>query len=238
MHETMKTAAKCTLIQKAVDEEARARAPLTNCQLSQIYSENENETTRDLKKSSAYKLDEDSNRNATLITFAGPATSSNPKVLQIKNYSSSDQEANEELLVKKKVDTESSTSIERETWGKKFDFLMSIIGFSVDLASIWRFPYLCFKNGGGAFLIPYTIMIFLLGLPLFFMELALGQYNKCGAITCWKKICPLLSGVGYAVVIIAFYTDFFYNVVISWGFFYLSGSFSKTLPWGSCGNFV
>jgi SNF family Na+-dependent transporter len=46
----------------------------------------------------------------------------------------------------------------------------------------------------GAFLIPYTIMIFLLGMPLFLMELALGQYNRCGAITCWKKICPLLSG--------------------------------------------
>ncbi|CAF0752641.1 unnamed protein product [Brachionus calyciflorus] len=125
---------------------------------------------------------------------------------------------------------------EREKWSKKFDFLMSIIGFSVDLASIWRFPYLCFKNGGGAFLIPYTIMIFLLGLPLFFMELALGQYNKCGAITCWKKICPLLSGVGYAVVLIAFYTDFFYNVIISWGLYYLFGSFSNKLPWGNCEN--
>jgi len=82
----------------------------------------------------------------------------------------------------------------REKWSKKLDFLMSIIGFSVDLAGIWRFPYLCFKNGGGAFLIPYTIMIVFLGMPLFFMELALGQYNQCGAITCWKKICPLLSG--------------------------------------------
>lgn len=45
---------------------------------------------------------------------------------------------------------------QREQWSKKFDFLMSIIGFSVDLASIWRFPYLCFKNGGGLL----TILIF------------------------------------------------------------------------------
>ncbi len=79
-------------------------------------------------------------------------------------------------------------------------------------------------------------MIFVLGLPLFFMELALGQYNQCGAITCWKKICPLLSGVGYVVVLIAFYTDFYYNVIISWGFYYFFESFRSKLPWSSCQN--
>lgn len=46
---------------------------------------------------------------------------------------------------------------QREQWSKKFDFLMSIIGFSVDLASIWRFPYLCFKNGGGLLISLYFL---------------------------------------------------------------------------------
>ncbi|CAL1542901.1 unnamed protein product, partial [Lymnaea stagnalis] len=125
---------------------------------------------------------------------------------------------------------------ERDTWAKKIDFLLSVVGFSVDLANVWRFPYLCYKNGGGAFLIPYTLMLIIGGIPLFYMELALGQFNKTGAITCWAAICPLFKGTGWAVVLIAFYTDFFYNVIIAWCLHFFFASFTSDLPWMSCGN--
>ncbi|KAJ8312840.1 LOW QUALITY PROTEIN: hypothetical protein KUTeg_010213 [Tegillarca granosa] len=124
----------------------------------------------------------------------------------------------------------------RETWGKKIDFLLSVIGFAVDLANVWRFPYLCYKNGGGAFLIPYGLMLLLGGIPLFYMELALGQFNRTGAITCWGRLCPLFKGIGWSVVLIAFYTDFYYNVIIAWSLHFLFKSFTSTLPWSTCGN--
>ncbi|CAM1329309.1 DAT (predicted) [Pycnogonum litorale] len=124
----------------------------------------------------------------------------------------------------------------REKWGKKVDFLLSVIGFAVDLANVWRFPYLCFKYGGGAFLIPYVIMLAIGGIPLFFMELAIGQYHRKGAITCWGRIVPLLKGVGCSVVMIAFYVDFYYNVIIAWCLYFFFASWTKNLPWAHCNN--
>ncbi|XP_065369688.1 sodium-dependent dopamine transporter isoform X2 [Calliphora vicina] len=126
---------------------------------------------------------------------------------------------------------------ERETWSGKVDFLLSVIGFAVDLANVWRFPYLCYKNGGGAFLVPYCIMLLVGGIPLFYMELALGQHNRKGAITCWGRLVPLFKGIGYAVVLIAFYVDFYYNVIIAWSLRFFFASFTKTLPWTSCSNY-
>ncbi|NP_001037362.2 sodium-dependent dopamine transporter [Bombyx mori] len=125
---------------------------------------------------------------------------------------------------------------ERETWGKKVDFLLSVIGFAVDLANVWRFPYLCYKNGGGAFLVPYCIMLVVGGIPLFYMELALGQFHRKGAITCWGRLVPLFKGIGYAVVLIAFYVDFYYNVIIAWALRFFFASFTTMLPWTNCDN--
>ncbi|XP_054271993.1 sodium-dependent serotonin transporter-like [Macrosteles quadrilineatus] len=82
----------------------------------------------------------------------------------------------------------------RETWDKKVEFLLAVVGFAVDLGNVWRFPYICYQNGGGAFLIPYCMMLVFGGLPLFYMELALGQFHRCGCLTIWKRICPALKG--------------------------------------------
>ena len=61
------------------------------------------------------------------------------------------------------------------------------------LGNVWRFPYLCFKNGGSAFVIAFLIILGLAGLPLFYLELTLAQYSKFGPIDVWKVV-PAFRG--------------------------------------------
>ncbi|CAM9834272.1 unnamed protein product [Bubo scandiacus] len=63
----------------------------------------------------------------------------------------------------------------RPAWNSKLQYILAQIGYSVGLGNVWRFPYLCQKNGGGAYLVPYLVLLIIIGLPLFFLELAVGQ---------------------------------------------------------------
>uniref|UniRef100_A0A3Q2QSU3 Transporter n=1 Tax=Fundulus heteroclitus TaxID=8078 RepID=A0A3Q2QSU3_FUNHE len=124
---------------------------------------------------------------------------------------------------------------ERETWTRQMDFIMSCVGFAVGLGNVWRFPYLCYKNGGGVFLIPYMLIVFVGGIPIFFLEIALGQFMKAGSINVWN-IAPLFKGLGYASMVIVFFCNTYYIMVLAWAFYYLIKSFSATLPWSTCEN--
>uniref|UniRef100_A0A2K6KJ52 Transporter n=1 Tax=Rhinopithecus bieti TaxID=61621 RepID=A0A2K6KJ52_RHIBE len=125
---------------------------------------------------------------------------------------------------------------QREKWSSKIDFVLSVAGGFVGLGNVWRFPYLCYKNGGGAFLIPYFIFLFGSGLPVFFLEIIIGQYTSEGGITCWEKICPLFSGIGYASIVIVSLLNVYYIVILAWATYYLFQSFQKELPWAHCNH--
>ncbi|MGH0167777.1 UNVERIFIED_CONTAM: hypothetical protein FKN15_053669 [Acipenser sinensis] len=124
----------------------------------------------------------------------------------------------------------------RPKWSRQIEFTLAGIGYAVGLGNVWRFPYLCYRSGGGAFLVPYFIMLVLVGIPLLYMELTLGQYLQLGPIHAMAKVCPLLKGVGVATVAISFIMCTYYNVVITWALYYLFSSFQSPLPWQSCNN--
>ncbi|XP_069793268.1 sodium- and chloride-dependent taurine transporter-like isoform X3 [Narcine bancroftii] len=131
---------------------------------------------------------------------------------------------------------EADGKVQREKWDNKLDFILSVAGGFIGLGNIWRFPFLCYKNGGGAFLIPYFIFLFGGGLPLFFLEVVVGQYTSQGGITCWEKLCPIFSGIGYAAVFISILIEVYFTVILAWIIYYLFMSFQSELPWASCGH--
>ena len=104
------------------------------------------------------------------------------------------------LLTNDAFEKESSTSSqdgqERDHWTGRFEFLLAIVGYTVGIGSIWRFPMICAKNGGGAFLIPFAFFLIVCGGPLYYMEVCLGQFSGKSAAVAFE-LCPLFKGMVY-----------------------------------------
>jgi len=122
---------------------------------------------------------------------------------------------------------------ERENWGSKWEFIFSCIGLSVGIGNVWRFPTLAYENGGGSFLIPYFILLLFIGKPMYYMELALGQFAQRGPVSVWK-LCPLGQGVGIAQCVVSCIVAIYYNVIMAYCLFYIFSSFAAEVPWSKC----
>ncbi|XP_037498624.1 sodium- and chloride-dependent glycine transporter 2 isoform X1 [Rhipicephalus sanguineus] len=127
--------------------------------------------------------------------------------------------------------SESVTS--RGNWGSRWEFLLSCVGLSVGIGNVWRFPYLAYQNGGGAFLIPYLIMLALAGKPMYFLELAFGQFAGQGPLTIWA-CAPICKGVGYAMVCVSMVVAVYYNVIMAYTIYYTASTFQSQVPWARC----
>uniref|UniRef100_A0A3B4WVG6 Transporter n=1 Tax=Seriola lalandi dorsalis TaxID=1841481 RepID=A0A3B4WVG6_SERLL len=121
----------------------------------------------------------------------------------------------------------------RGNWTNKREYILSMIGYAIGLGNIWRFPYIAYKNGGGAFLIPYFVTLFLCGIPFFFLENAIGQFCSQGPINMWRAV-PILQGVGFSMVAMNTFVSIYYNVIVAYSLYYMFASFQFPLPWSSC----
>ncbi|KAI3381421.1 hypothetical protein SNEBB_000866 [Seison nebaliae] len=155
-----------------------------------------------------------------------------PNIIQTTNLSSAQPTTTNDQN-KKKVAYANDENQSRGNWSGRFDFLLSCLGYAVGLGNVWRFPYICYRNGGGAFLIPYLIFLLFVGVPVFFLELNIGQYTSRGP-SCAYSMVPYFQGIGVCMVIVAAFLCIYYNMIIAWSLYYLVACFTKVLPWQKC----
>ncbi len=123
----------------------------------------------------------------------------------------------------------------RAQWKTNAGFVLAAMGSAIGLGNIWRFSYLCYENGGGAFLIPYFIAMFVVGIPLMLLEFGIGHRKKGSAPLSFYKVSPKWEWLGWwSVIFVMFGIVMYYSVIISWCLNYLHYSFN--LSWGDDPN--
>ena len=121
-------------------------------------------------------------------------------------------------------------SHKRETFSSRKLFIISAIGSAVGLGNIWRFPYVAYENGGGAFLIPYLVALLTAGIPLLFLDYAVGHKYRGSAPLAYRRMHRAAEPLGWWQVLICFVIAIYYAVIIAWAAMYTIFSFNKA--WG------
>lgn len=117
-------------------------------------------------------------------------------------------------------------------WSSQRLFILAAIGSAIGFGNIWRFPYVAYDNGGGAFLIPYFIALFVAGIPLMLLELGIGNKTKAGAAQAFHDLVGRKKEwIGWLAVIVAFMIVAYYAVIIGWAVDY--AFFSLDLAYGA-----
>ena len=118
----------------------------------------------------------------------------------------------------------------RDIWESRTSFILASIGSAIGLGNIWRFPYVCYENGGGAFLIPYLIALLTTGIPLMVLEFSIGHKFAKPAPMALGSIKKRFEVLGWFALLIGFCIVTYYAVIMGWCFNYLGYSFN--LAWG------
>ncbi|GII98981.1 NSS family neurotransmitter:Na+ symporter [Sediminihabitans luteus] len=122
------------------------------------------------------------------------------------------------------------TTRTREQWSGQTAFILAAVGSAIGLGNIWRFPGVAFDNGGGAFMIPYLVALLTAGIPILFLDYALGHRYRGSSPLTFRRIARWAEGLGWFQVGICFVIALYYTAVIAWAASYFVFSFD--LGWG------
>ena len=122
----------------------------------------------------------------------------------------------------------------REQWGTKVGFILAAVGSAVGLGNIWRFPYVVYSSGGGAFLIPYFFAIFTAGIPLLILEYGMGHKFRGSTPLSLARANKKFEWFGWWAIISSGIILCYYSMILSWAIKYLTLSFNK--GWGEDSN--
>jgi len=111
------------------------------------------------------------------------------------------------------------------------EYMLGLLGYAIGIGNLWRFPFLCGRNGGAAFLVAYFSCLLLVSLPAYMIEMVMGQYTRKSTIGCFGMIHPIWRGVGWAQAFMLFWVIAYYNVLLGYACIYVIGSLSDPMPW-------
>lgn len=123
----------------------------------------------------------------------------------------------------------------RERWSSEGAFLLASIGSAIGFGNIWRFPMLAFEYGGGAFLVPYLLSLFIVAIPMVVLEFGLGQLCQRGHVRLVRRLEPRAEGFGWAPAVGSFLITQYYNALLAYAAVYFVRSFASPLPWEAPG---
>ena len=121
--------------------------------------------------------------------------------------------------------------MQREYWGSRAGFILAAVGSAIGLGNIWRFPYVAYENGGGAFLLPYFFALATAGIPIVLLEYGIGHSQKGSAPWSLRRLRERWEWLGWFQAFICFAIVVYYAVIIAWALYFVFASFD--LSWGS-----
>ena len=123
---------------------------------------------------------------------------------------------------------------DKNEWGSNLSFILAMIGSAVGLGNIWRYPYVLYSNGGGAFYIPYIVAILLMGIPFLILEYGVGYNFKSSFAKAMRKIDSKWEYIGWFLPVAVFMIMIYYSAILGWDGIYVVLSFFK--GWGADPN--